>query len=378
MSKVKSKKNKSLLFISYLVFFVALFQVLFGLVKVLLARNLLDYSVYYGYSKLFLQGKNPYELSNLIPLNYPPSSLLFFIPLSVFPQKISEALFTIFSISLLLFALRKLLSFFKMSLSLQLLLLAALLQNFPTKFTLVLGQINLVILSLAVLSWIFDQKGRNLLSGVFLSLSILIKPLTFPLLFYFLFRKKFKTFLISLGTITVINIIMVITNPPLSRFFMERLPYFVSQTGTIANLYDQSLRAFLYRTGLSDYRLSLFITMGLFGVVFLKYRKIRQMGSDLANLRLFSLILAVTAIGGSFTWQHHLVLLFPGFIAETIYFLKTKNFLRGFFLLLSAILVGYHFPDIANPPTNNPILVSHALMGSLILIGLLLTWKNKS
>ena len=361
--------------LAFFILLLALLQIIFGIGKVLTQRNLLDFSVYYEYSRLFTSGKNPYELSDMIPLNYPPSSLLFFIPFSLIPQKISEALFTIFSISFFLFAIRKLLLVFKIKLSLQLLLLAALLQNFPAKFTLVLGQVNLIILSLGLLSWIFDQKGKNLISGVFVSLSILIKPLTFPLLFYFLFRKKFKTFFISLGIITVINIIMVIIFPYLSRFFLERLPYFLSQTGTAANLYDQSLRAFLYRAGITDYKAALGITLVLFSLVFYKFRKIRKIGPighNLTNLKFFSLILAVSSIGGSFTWQHHLVLLFPGFVAETIYLLKKKNFLRGIILLISAILVGYHFPDIANPPTTNPILVSHALVGSLVLIGLLL------
>ena len=117
---------------------------------------------------------------------------------------------------------------------------------------------------------------------------------------------------------------------------------------------------------------SLAVILVLTAVAVKLYLKPQKAGfAPLTSLRFFSLLLALTTIGHSYAWQHHFVTLIPGFIAESVYLMKKKNTLRGFLLLASAILVGYHFPDISHPPTTNPILISHTLVGALVLIGLL-------
>jgi hypothetical protein len=377
MSNVKTKKI--IIPLTAFFFILALLQVVLGVGNVLRQRELIDFSVYYQYTKLFLNGGNPYLIAEKtpIPLNYPPSFLLFFSPFTFLSQFPAQIFFTLTSLAALLYASNFLLCFFRFPLPVRLLLLSLLLQNFPTKFTLVLGQVNLIILFLVVLSWLSCQKRQQVISGLFWGLSILIKPLTLPLFLYFLIKKKFTTIITASVLIVITNCLMIFLFPYLGAYLSERLPYLFSQTATVANLYDQSLRAFLIRIGVDGYLYSIVTAALLYIAAIINY--LRQKGgfdSKLRDLTFFSLILAITTAGSSFTWQHHLVFLFPGFIAETIYFLRSKSTIRGIILATSATLVGYHFPDIAHPPTTNPIFISHSLIGTLILIGLLLTHRK--
>ncbi len=357
-----------------IIFLASLLQVVFGVGKVLLERDLIDFSVYYQYSKLFLAGGNPYTLSpqTRIPLNYPPSSLLSFIPFTIFTQRDAQMIFTILSLIALLVSCNALLSYFGFSRPARLILLSLALQNFPTKFTLVLGQVNMVILFFIIFSFIWEQKKRYKLSGIALGLATMIKPITLPLFIYFLIRKKITVIKNGLSLLLISNGVMLLIFPYLGSYFWERIPYLIGQTATSVNLYDQSLRAFLIRVGLPGYALSIIAVLILYFAAIFNYLRRKNQSDALNSLTFFSLILAITTIGSSFTWQHHLVFLIPGFFAETLYFLKSKSALRGILLATSFVLVSYHFPDIAHPPTTNPFLISHSLMGSLLLIGLLL------
>jgi len=172
------------------------------------------------------------------------------------------------------------------------------------------------------------------------------------------------------------------------------------------------MRAFLVRLGFANGKdLSNVMILILLAVISVKYLKnkasiqrmkpLRQLANrpiekykmKLNDLVFFSQILLITTIGNAFAWQHHFVFLFPGFIAATLSILrpstntsevagiqgllrggiwKQNNVIKLSLLLLSAILVGMHFPDIAHPPTSNPFLISHTLMGGLALFIMLL------
>ncbi|MBI4991213.1 DUF2029 domain-containing protein [Candidatus Gottesmanbacteria bacterium] len=377
-------------FLTLIIFLTSLLQVVFGVNKVQSRIFLIDFNVYYQATKTVYSGINPYNQAfETVPFNYPPSSFLIFAPFTLFNQNVAQTIFTLLSLLSLLASSYFLTSLFPATSNwtMRLLITSAFLQNFPTKFTLTLGQVNLVVLLLLVLMFFFDQKKKEVWSGICFGLASMIKLTPIVLGIYFLVQKRFMALFIGVGILFLSNFLFIWRIPATASFFQSTLPQLALQTGSGASLYDQSFRAFLSRIGSvsSSYQISLIIVFALIILSIIKFKKQKN------DLVFFSLILALTTIGSSFTWQHHLVFLFPGFVAETIYFLKLLTtsdggpdligdssevkelIIRGSLLLLSATLVGYHFPDIAHPPTTNPFLVSHSLMGTLILVGLLLT-----
>ena len=357
------------------IFLISLSQVVFGISKVQSQVFLIDFNVYYQASKTLLSDQNPYhQVFNTVPFNYPPSSFLFFVPFTLLGQKEGQVLFTLLSLLSLLSSSYFLTSLFPITSkwTVRLFITSLFLQNFPAKFTLTLGQVNLIVLLLLILMFVFEKKRKDLWTGICFGLASMVKLTPIILGLYLLFKKRFLALFIGIGMLLLSNLFFIWRWPETASFFQSILPQLNLQTGMGASLYDQSLRAFLSRIGLT------FLTcpLSLIIVSILVVLSVVKFLSQRDDLVFFSLLLAITTIGNSFTWQHHLVFLFPAFLAETVYFLQSKSVLRGIILATSFAIVGYHFPDIASPPTTNPIFVFHSLMGTLILIGLLLTHRT--
>lgn len=358
---------------STLLLFLAILQITFGLEKHL-RSGLIDFAVYYRYGQILLSGRSPYgpQYTSGIPFNYPPSSFMIFAPLSSLPFLSASVIFTAISFLSFIICTYTLLRVIFPRKPIRFLLLTLLIQNFPVKFTLVTGQVNLLVLSLLLLSFLFDQKKRPLLSGLLWGTACALKLTPITLGLFFLLQKKYSSLLSGLLLFAAANLFFLLSTPGSLFYFTSHLPHLLSKTGAITTLYDHSLRAFLARLGVSHNAFwSNIIVLILFCLIFLKL-------SQLSNLVFFSLILIVTTIGNSFAWQHHFVLTLPGFIAASAFIYRKKRLPYFLLTLSSAILVGMHFKDIAHPPTTNPFIISHALIGSLILFGLLLTQNHKN
>lgn len=376
--------KRILLLVAILLFVVSFLQMESGIAAVLKRSHLIDFSVYYHAGETVMKSHNPYTVTygNNILFNYPPSSLLIFIPFAFFYQQQSEIIFTALSIICILLS-----GFlmtggypYKLNRALRLVILATLMQNFPTKFTLTLGQINLIVLLFIILAWVLDQNRKPVLSGICFGIAAMVKLTPLILGIYYLSRKNLKAFFTGITVLILTNIPFLIILAKQPTFFSKNLPELLFQTVMTTSVYNQSMRIFLTRIGLQN--TASFLTVIVIGIIVLfalkkyqMYQSVQQKTLD-TNFRLFSVLLILITIGNAYTWQHHLVFLFPGFIATTVAVIHRNDYLKGIFLVISALLVGMHFPDIAHPPTNNPFILSHSLIGSLLLIFLLLNLKT--
>lgn len=369
------KMNYRRLALSSLLFLPALLQIIFGLTKHLY-NPLIDFSVYHQYSRLLLSGQNPYDLTSTynVPFNYPPSSFLLFVPFSLISLIPAQVLFTFTSIALFTLTSYQFLKLFKLPKYLILILLALLFQNFPVKFTLILGQSNLIVLSLIFLSYLALIKKKDLKSGVFWGLAAAIKMSPLVLIIYFLFTRRLKSLYSGLVTFVLANLAVIALFPSTIDYFLERLPVLSRLPAGNTTLYDHSLRAFLFRLGIPSPELVQTVISALLTIfISLWYLRRKKQGNNpYLSLKFFSLLLITATISSSFAWQHHFVFTFPGFIVASVQTYKKRSLPCFLILLLSALLVGYHFPDLAHPPTANPFLISHTLIGSLLLSILLL------
>ena len=155
-----------------LILYLAILQIIFGM-KNHLQTGLFDFNIYYQYAKLLISGLSPYNpiITNGIPFNYPPSSFVLFAPLAFLPLKTATLIFTEFSLFFFIITGIVFLKKYFPSKTLMCILLVLLLQNFPTKFTLVSGQVNLIVLSLLLIAFLYDQQNKSGSCGTVLGIS---------------------------------------------------------------------------------------------------------------------------------------------------------------------------------------------------------------
>lgn len=359
----------------FLVFFLAVGQLIFGLSKVISRTDLIDFRVYYEATLDFLNGYNPYQkLYYLkIPFNYPPSFVIFFAPFLVFGRKLSEIIWlTGSSFSLVLSSLL----LFKLFIPVQrwpikLLLISLLLQNFPTKFTLVMGQANMFVLLLIVASFYFFSKKKDKLSGLFLGLAAAFKVTPLILIAFFLAKRRYKSVVFSLMTFLLLNLIFIIPSlDVVGYYFKINLPALFKLENN-GFYYDQSILAFFSRIHLTPALsrvINFLLLLGGLGMIWKRFKSKKDL---LSELDYFSLILLWITVTSQFAWQHHFVFLFPAFLSASFFLIKKKNLLFGFILFISALLVGFHFRDPDIPLLTNPVIASHNLWGAFLLGGLL-------
>jgi len=321
-----------------------------------------------------MSGLNPYhylygQLSDKIPFNYPPSSLIALLPFHFLPIKAGETLLTVLSfisICLVIWLVIKL-SHIKVSTPLFLIICAFFMQTFPVKFTLILGQVNLIVLALTFLSLYLylthTYKHSYLLAIILLSLAASLK--IFPLLILApIFLKKDYKFVFSvIGLFLILNLIPY---PKLfSEYFFDIFPKLSLATSS-PNFYDQSIYAFLFRLT-SNAVISKYLAEGLVLVLFLNILRAFKK-QDLVFSA--SYLLAIFSIGSSFSWQHHLVFAYP-----LILILLLRNIQKNRyslihlipFLLIWVIMI-LHFPNEASSPLSNPFFASYQTITLLVLL----------
>jgi len=362
------KFKKMILWLVIFLFLIALGQQLYKIFFIWQQNNFVDFKVYYDAIKAALSGGNVYsfggEYLNNVPFNYPPTTLLFLLFLSLFsPTEGSLILLFISLVSLLgsLYLLTKM--FFKPAKKWLVFFLSSVLfiQFFPTKFTLTLGQINLITLFLIVLSFYFYQKKKDIFSGLFLAIASLIKIFPGFLIFFFLKEKKWKTvssFLISclLGVLLTV----LIFKPVLLFNYFGQIGSNLFLKGGEVSYFDQSLNSFLLRLNLTSlWRLFLRLVFTFASLwVFLKTKN--------KVLSYFGLIFSILIFLPSFAWLHHYVILIPLLMflwSQT----KKKDYLPKILLVLVYLLVSLHFRHPEVFPDKNIILSSHPFFGALLL-----------
>lgn len=362
-----------ILIFSVLLFCFSLGQLFYSL-SIHISSSLVDFEVYYRAGQFFLARSNPYSFSfPPMPLNYPPSSLPFFAVWSLPSYPIAQLLFTATSFFLFLFSCYLLLQLVKINKALILLVLALLVQAFPTKFTLVLGQVNLILLSLVIFAFLLNWHGRKTSAGFFWGLASGIKLSPLILGIYFFYRKDWLALATGFFTFIFLNLASIYRIPASIDYFTDRLPQLLTLSQPPDSYYNQSLKIFLQRLYLPYPGLLTIFIIGI--MLFLgirNYRLKRKLSGNkdarlLNDLFFYSRLLILSVIAQSVAWQHHFVLLFPALIAALHFAFTKKSWLYFSLIFLSAILVGFHFPDVSRLSVINPFLLSHTLIGSILL-----------
>lgn len=325
-------------------------------------RFLPDFSVYYYSSVLITQHRNPYINPQLFTqVNYPPTALMFLTPLSLLSLSIASKMWLLISIIIFILILRMLYSIKPIPLSFLSIIFTATVLSFPFKFTLGMGQINLLLLFMLVIFLKFMLSKKDFWASFFLSLSVAIK--LFPIFFLLpiISNRRWKVLLITFGFLAIILVVAFFTiGSELNLYYFKNVlfPLIVKPSGAV--YYNQSITGFVTRMhvpwiiAIISRITIVFVSL----VISIKYKKY--------ILSSFLTILNMILLVNNFTWQHHLV-----FLLLPYYFIisnkPTKKIL--FLTLVSYFLVAFNIknPDLFSGTWYGNLILSHGFFGTLIL-----------
>lgn len=373
------QKTNQILFLLSIAF--CLFSFIW-LLRVLFLGYYPDFSGYYFGSKYLFAGLNPYLGGGNLFTSYvyPPVVLLLFLPMTILTFQTAEIVWTILSLIFLfpsLYLLSKIfeIKFFSRQ---NLFLMSLVFISFPVKFTLGMGQINIFVLWLLVISLWFMKQKKEFASGVFLGISFVIKLFPVLLPVYFILKLKKKVMLGFFMSLLISALLVLVFIPQkISLEFLSVLSSLVSSWKL--DYYNQSLAGFIGRSfGTGNFANSLKIVSSLIIVFITFFAVLKNKQKDFVSfsLKLGTLITASLIIN-NFSWQHHFVWLIIPFYS-TFFYLRKFDYSKKYYAILafSYFLVSINFKD----PYLLPVLFqSHVFFGILILLflNLYLLQKNK-
>lgn len=345
------------LILSFILLTIALVQILNTLFT---SATYLDSYAYWGAANLFKSGISPYfkefeSSTHLVNYFYPPASLYFFGLISFIPIHYGQVVLTLLSIASLIatvFLTFKLIDK-KVDIWKQILISSFLLQTFPVKLTLALGQINLIVLFLAVFSIYLLKKKKVYISAIFLTIASSFKLTPLGIIPIFLYKKKYRWVFLVILVFLIINLL----NPTLFLEYLTNvIPNYWSENIWGASLYNQSLTALVFR--ITNWPYSPKVASAIFTFIYLLLFLAAKKDSPYSSATAF---LALMSIYPQNAWQHHLVLAYPFII---LYFRKPSIF------ILIWIFLAFHFTQ------NYPIVDILPLIGGYqtILVLILLGW----
>lgn len=340
-----------------------------------------DFTVYYQSTYDVTHHVVPYTDKKLFTaFNYPLITTILFLPLLPLPQLWAQCAFLVLSYVSVFGSVFLTLKILKQKPSVFILLCATAfaLFAFPTKFTLGMGQINLISLFfLLFFFWRYQQRKKDYL--IWFIFACICKPILLFLLLFFVFRKKWKEIGITLGMLGALGMLCSYAfglQHASLYYFQHTIPSLLSYAGREV-YYNQGISGLVGRLteNLSLREIATDITAAIIVSIcsFVFRKKVR-------DITLFSLLLTLLVILDGLSWQHHFVfLLFPFLFTwfETAHLIKKSFFLGCWVLAYLLVSLNIKQPQsFASFPAV--LLLSHVFYGALILLGLQihLQWRN--
>lgn len=327
-----------------------------------------DFQVLWLASKDLMIGKNPYLNPNIFTgVGYPANSLLFYIPLTLLPYTVAQGIFVILSFFSFFAVVYLSLKIVSGKVNWLYFVVASIfgLWAFPFKFTLGMGQNNLLALLILLTSLYFSKK-KPALAGIILGIAISFKTIFGFFLLFFILKRKWKLLTYSALTILIfIFITILLSNLNLYVFYFQKVvPPLLNYSGREI-YFNQGFMGFISRITVNIPLRSL--TNNIFSVFVLALISAFSLMRKNYLLQ-FSLFVVSLVLLDSLSWQHHFVWLIFPFIL--IGFILVKYRLKKLFLpyAISLFLVGWNFK---NPAAFSyfpvSLILSNTFYGALIL-----------
>lgn len=367
-----SRKKIAHLFIAF-----SIAYSIFTVLRILLTFQLFDFvNVYYPAIQDILHGRNLYG-NPATDVNYPPTTFVLLFPFGLAPVELAQKAWTIVSFATLPVSIFLLLRSFQKKVSIYafLLIYSFSMLAFPIKFTLGMGQVNLIVLFFVALCFFLYRIEKPHLAGIALGVACALKLTPLFFLLFFVRKGAFKLVLSTLATLglAVLFAGFLFGEYLLRQYFFEVFP----NIPTVGNnvYYNQALTGFLARAGIPDEvakiaNYTVFAVLLLIGFILTASKKQDQ----LRELSQYGLFITAVLIGAGLAWQHHFVLLIIPYIAvffSIIQIHKKGILLYALLTFLSYSLVAFNIKNPQGFSGFATIFLSHVLYGTLLLYVLL-------
>ncbi|MBN1383468.1 MAG: DUF2029 domain-containing protein [Elusimicrobia bacterium] len=348
--------------------------------------KIVDFHLYYNSAKnLFKNDISPYFATDLQVKGegqyyiYPPSFLIFFAPLTLFPEKTAGWLWILFNILIFLgggyWFVSKIFGPDKKQDKLTLFLMH---YNFnPFFLCIFIGQVDIVILLLIYVSIYLILANKKNFTGVVIGIMALIKLTPVIFFLYFLVKRNIKAILWFIAAILTFFIlsVLILQNGIYSDFFSAMSAVRENSDRYIMPL-SKSIFALLGRMFL-DNRLSdaaiihspvlfnLFYIISVFSfIIIIYFRRIH-----LNDIEIFALITLLAVIVLPNALIYSMVLMFPALL---LFYGKIKTSRNLGLFIIIFLSVTFHYSLYFLKPVN--IIVDFIpLFGNILLFGLLVT-----
>jgi hypothetical protein len=330
-----------------------------------------DFSIFHQALFVGFTRQNPYVYKDFFaPFIYPPIFLSLLYPLYFFSFQTASHIWLILSIVFFLLSiimLSKILhsSFFLWSVVFLLSVLA-----FPFKFTLGMGQVN-VLLLFTIVGFVYFYNRSKSLASFLLVVAVIIKIIPILFLYPIFLKKDYRT---------LFDIVLLLLFAAVVSFWIfgyeDNIYYgfhiFPSVIAGVINesYFNNSLIGTFARFHIAKIGIlfQILIAMATFFLLWIK---------RLSLIASVSMLLTMTLLISSFAWQHHLlVLLIPFYyLLQTI---KDKKQYVILFLSYFLIAMNIKTPAVFEKVWYGNIVLSHATFGILILYILLFISLSKT
>jgi alpha-1,2-mannosyltransferase len=301
-------------------------------------------------------------------LNYPPFVTILFSPFSFLPLVVASKIWVVLSMFFLLFSLYFCFKLFKIRLlsSTAMIFSSLAFIYFPTRFTLGMGQINILVLLFVVLTFYFYIKNKDLYAGICLGVSIILKLFPVLLILYFLCLRKFKMLLFAMLTfISLGGVSYFFINPEINNYYWQHLPSILNSVPV--DYYNQALSGFLARSvDPITFRNFFRITISIFMIIFSFWVILRKSKRDFSRRTLeFGSLITLNTVVNGYSWQHHFVWLILPFLI-TFFYIRNKRLDVGNYIFLgtSYLLTCINIKNFTLYPA---IIQSHMFYGAVML-----------
>ncbi len=340
----------------------------FTIIRILTQFHLFDFAIYYRAVQDLGQGLSMYQ-DTTIAMKYPMSAMILLTPIGWLPYNIVEKLWTmisLLSLGLSLWWLAKLLPELKRSNWIW--IVATIILSFPYKFTLGMGQINLMILAGLVGSLYAYYLGHDIWAGILIALCAWIKITPLVLLLFFWRKGRYKTIMTAIVVYIVGWVLagQIWGYEVVREFFVEVIPS-ISTMGNYV-YYNQALTGLIARLGIEG-NLAVIINYGLFVVMLTTSYMMtsRYKATSSREITSFGLFLISMILGSGLAWQHYFVwtiIPFVGIYAMTWQFSKQNIYAC---IGVAYILIAMNIKHPGDLPMWAGLWLSHATLGSVIL-----------
>ncbi|TKW74714.1 MAG: DUF2029 domain-containing protein, partial [Staphylococcus hominis] len=327
-------------------------------------RDVEDFLVYYRGAKAFWDSPNVYEslintgAAGELPYSYPPSSLLFFSPLTLFGETVGLVLFSLVSLAALWWVITLTLRRCRIDDAGKWALVALPLAFWidPIHNTFHHGQVNIVLMALVLTDlWWDSPKRKYLPTGVLTGVAAAVKmtPALFGL--YFIFTRNWKALAAAFLTgVMSLGVAGAVKPAALGYYFTTQIGQMSGVLG-LNRAHNQSARGLVARFVPADAQ-TYFTAIMFAGILALALLALRSLLAARANEAAVLCVALLSLLVAPITWQHHYVWVVPLCIVMAVGGIRNANpwppFLVAVYLTISTIFIPHK--QILNPMATTP------------------------